>query len=52
MKKSEISRKDFFKKSGLGLMGAIFIPELPRTARILTQGRVYEKKQQQWVIVF
>lgn len=44
MKKSEISRKDFFKKSGLGLMGAIFIPELLGAERILAQRRIQEKE--------
>ncbi|PRD48478.1 amidohydrolase [Sphingobacterium haloxyli] len=44
MKRSAISRKDFFKKSGLGLIGTIFIPELIGTERILAQEMVNEKK--------
>ncbi|PRD57130.1 amidohydrolase [Sphingobacterium gobiense] len=44
MKRSAISRKDFFKKSGLGLVGTILIPELLGVERILAQEMVNEKK--------
>lgn len=44
MKRSAISRKDFFKKSGLGLMGTIFIPELLEAEPILAQEMFNKKK--------
>lgn len=37
MKKSEISRKDFLKKSGLGFMGMAFAPGLLSTQSIFSQ---------------
>lgn len=44
MSTSEISRKDFLKKSGLGLMGALFIPSLLGTDSILAEETVNNKK--------
>lgn len=44
MSTSEISRKDFLKKSGLGLMGALFIPSLLGNDSILAEETVNNKK--------
>ncbi len=44
MSTSNISRKDFLKRSGLGLMGALFLPSFLEADSILAQETINNKK--------